>query len=83
MLIKKQNLNIYVPSEDCPSCNNKTHKTENEAIRRCISGVNCPAQAVEKLKHFVSKNAFNIDGLGEKLISYAQRLPLSWRPNHA
>ncbi len=65
---RKQNLNIYVPSEVCPSCNNKTHKTENEAIRRCVSGVNCPAQAVEKLKHFVSKNALNIEGLGNKLI---------------
>ena len=40
----------------------------NEAIRRCLSGVNCPSQTVEKLKHFVSKNAFNIEGLGDKLI---------------
>ena len=58
----------YTAPEFCPSCNGKTFKPLNEAIRRCISGVNCPAQAVEKLKHFVSKNAFNIDGFGEKLI---------------
>ena len=66
---KRSNASVnYTAPEFCPSCNGKTFKPLNEAIRRCISGVNCPAQAVEKLKHFVSKNAFNIDGLGEKLI---------------
>ncbi len=66
---KRSNASVnYTAPEFCPSCNGKTFKPLNEAIRRCVSGVNCPAQAVEKLKHFVSKNAFNIDGLGEKLI---------------
>ena len=59
---------IYSVPKHCPSCNSITFKPEGEAIRRCLSGINCPAQTVEKLKHFVSKNAFNIDGLGEKLI---------------
>ena len=70
-VIKKKRSNnsiSFTALEFCPSCNGKTFKPINEAIRRCISGINCPAQAVEKLKHFVSKNAFNIDGLGEKLI---------------
>ncbi len=59
---------VYSAPKHCPSCNNITFKPNGEAIRRCLSGINCPAQTVEKLKHFVSKNAFNIDGFGEKLI---------------
>ena len=65
---RKNNSKVYVPPKFCPSCGGKTYKPKNEAIRRCLSGVNCPSQTVEKLKHFVSKNAFNIEGLGEKLI---------------
>ena len=59
---------VYCPPQYCPSCKSLTVKPINEAVRRCLSGVNCPAQAIEKLKHFVSKNAFNIDGLGDKLV---------------
>ncbi|MDC0093191.1 NAD-dependent DNA ligase LigA [Alphaproteobacteria bacterium] len=59
---------VYDPPQNCPSCNSLTVKPINEAVRRCLSSVNCPAQAIEKLKHFVSKNAFNIEGLGDKLI---------------
>ena len=63
-----KDLSVYSVPKHCPSCNGITFKPEGEAVRRCLSGINCPAQTVEKLKHFVSKNAFNIDGLGEKLI---------------
>ena len=65
---RQNNSKVYVPPNFCPSCGGKTYKPKNEAIRRCLSGVNCPSQTVEKLKHFVSKNAFNIEGLGDKLI---------------
>ena len=65
---RPQNSKMYSPPQLCPSCNNKTIKPSDEAIRRCMAGVSCPAQSIEKLKHFVSKNAFNIDGLGDKLI---------------
>ena len=63
-----KDLSVYSAPKHCPSCNGITFKPDGEAVRRCLSGINCPAQTVEKLKHFVSKNAFNIDGLGEKLI---------------
>ena len=59
---------VYYAPKYCPSCNSITFKPDGEAVRRCLSGINCPAQTVEKLKHFVSKYAFNINGLGEKLI---------------
>ena len=63
-----KDLSVYSAPKHCPSCNGITFKPDGEAVRRCLSGINCRAQTVEKLKHFVSKNAFNIDGLGEKLI---------------
>ena len=65
---RKTDSKSYIPSEFCPSCNNRTFKPLNEAVRRCVAGLDCPAQVIEKLKHFVSKNAFNIDGIGEKQI---------------
>ena len=59
----------------CPSCGSKTIKEFNEttkkkdAVRRCISeGYDCEKVAIEKLKHFVSKDAFNIDGFGKKIV---------------
>ena len=61
--------------EKCPSCNSKTIKEYNlttkkkDAVRRCTSqGFDCEKMSIEKLKHFVSKEAFNIDGLGKKII---------------
>ncbi len=65
---RKDNSKKYIPMVLCPSCKSTTYKPSGEAVRRCIKGVLCPDQAIEKIKHFVSKNAFNIDGLGEKQI---------------
>ena len=70
---RKANSIIYIPSEFCPSCKKRTFKPMNEAVRRCLAGMDCPAQVLEKLKHFVSKNAFNIDGIGEKQIALFYR----------
>lgn len=59
---------------ECPACGShavrevhpKTGKID--AIRRCTGGLVCPAQATEKLKHFVARNAFDIDGMGDKQV---------------
>ena len=56
------------PPKKCPSCKTQLSKPEGDAILRCNAGQACPAQKSESLIHFVSRNAFNIDGLGERII---------------
>jgi len=72
---RSKNTNRFIFPKYCPSCGSKTVKEFNsiskkeDAVRRCTSeGYECEKIAIEKIKHFVSKDAFNIDGFGKKIV---------------
>ena len=73
----------FIFPKNCPSCGSKTIKEFNvitqkkDAVRRCTSqGFDCEKISIEKLKHFVSKEAFNIDGFGKKIVENFWKIKL-------
>jgi len=78
---RSKDVKKFIFPKNCPSCGSKTIKEFNiatkkkDAVRRCTSeGYECEKVSIEKLKHFVSKEALNIDGLGKKIIENLYKL---------
>ena len=70
VLLKKRqnNVNKYEFPEKCPVCSSKVEGEEGESIMRCIGAISCSAQQSGMFRHFVSRKAMNIEGVGDRLI---------------
>jgi DNA ligase (NAD+) len=71
----KDSQKIVFPTS-CPVCNSDVERLEGEVVARCTGGLFCAAQRVESIKHFASRKALDIDGLGERLVELLVELEL-------
>ncbi|MEM6627667.1 MAG: helix-hairpin-helix domain-containing protein, partial [Pseudomonadota bacterium] len=84
---RPKNAEAFVFPKICPACGSSAvreidERGEADARRRCTGGLICPAQAVERLKHFVSRKALDIDGLGAKQIELFYAKGVVTAPQH-
>ena len=66
--LRPDHATVFVMPTRCPACGSEVEIVEGEAIARCSGGLYCPAQHKEAVKHFASRKAMDIDGLGDKLV---------------
>ena len=65
---RKENAKVFQLPQKCPVCGSDVFKDEGEAVNRCSGGLYCGAQQKEAIKHYASRKAMDIDGLGDKLV---------------
>ncbi|MBT4836616.1 MAG: NAD-dependent DNA ligase LigA [Methylococcales bacterium] len=73
---RQQSLDEFTMPDECPVCGSEVEKIEGETSIRCTGGIMCQAQRKEAIKHFASRKALDIDGLGDKLVEQLVDLEL-------